>query len=55
MSLPLHQQLAFLAGLFCLLIVACAIVAAVTEVRRNRKIKRDRLSKVFDPFWQHRE
>ncbi len=48
MSLPLHHQLAFLAGLFCALAVGAAIVAAVCEIRRNRQIKRDRLNRIFD-------
>ena len=48
MSLPLHQQLGFLAAAVCAFVLAVAINAAVREIRHNRRVKRERLARKFD-------
>lgn len=55
MNLPLHHQLAFLAGLFCAIVLAVAINAAVREIRHNLRVKRERLNRLFDGVVPHRK
>lgn len=55
MTLPLHHQLGFLAAVFCAIILAAAIIAAVREIRHNRRVKRERLNRLFDGVVPHRK
>ena len=48
MNLPLHQQLAFLAGLFCLITLGIFCAEIIRQVRWNREMKRRQLACKFE-------
>ena len=51
----LHHQLGLIGALFCLLVICTAITFAIREIRFNRRIKRERLNKIFDGVVPHRK